>query len=166
MPDDTHEDIRRRLFEAAWEAPAFAPACRSARSRVLAARAALTIFGGGAAVVAAVVAIVLAGGGVPQASRTEKAVGGLFPTGPARIPGRRHHRAAAVFDRLPRRSMALRHHARRLAGGVRDGGRWPEPGVDHEHGWHGLRQLTHDPFEAIDPAWSPDGREDRVRRIR
>ena len=26
MPEDTHEDVRRRLFEAAWDAPAFAPA--------------------------------------------------------------------------------------------------------------------------------------------
>jgi WD40 repeat protein len=53
MPD-THEDIRRRLFDAAWETPAYAPAPERTLSRARR-RAATTIVGGTVAVILAVV---------------------------------------------------------------------------------------------------------------
>ena len=43
MPD-THEDIRRRLFDAAWDAPAYAPAAERTVARARR-RAGTTIIG-------------------------------------------------------------------------------------------------------------------------
>jgi WD40 repeat protein len=69
MPD-THEDIRRRLFDAAWETPVYAPAPE--RTVVRARRhAATTIFGGALAVV---IAVVVAAASFPVAPKERTAV--------------------------------------------------------------------------------------------
>ena len=60
MPD-THDDIRRRLFNAAWETPAYAPAPERTVSRARR-RAAATIGGG---VLAAILVIVVAASSLP-----------------------------------------------------------------------------------------------------
>ncbi len=53
MPD-THEDLRRRLFDAAWETPAYAPAAERTVTRARR-RAGTTIIGGSLVVILAVV---------------------------------------------------------------------------------------------------------------
>ena len=70
-----HEDVRPRLFEAAWDAPTFAPAPERTVDRARR-RAALTISGGVAVTVVAAVAIVLAAGSVPSADHERTAVEG------------------------------------------------------------------------------------------
>jgi dipeptidyl aminopeptidase/acylaminoacyl peptidase len=60
MPD-THEDIRRRLFDAAWEAPAYAPAVEKTIGRARR-RAAITI---GGAALAVILGIVVAASSFP-----------------------------------------------------------------------------------------------------
>jgi Tol biopolymer transport system component len=69
MPEDTHEDIRRRLFEAAWETPAFAPAPERTVARARH-RAGTTI---GGAVVAALITIVVAASTLPFEHRDRTA---------------------------------------------------------------------------------------------
>jgi Tol biopolymer transport system component len=155
MPEDTHEDIRRRLFEAAWEAPTFAPMPRRTIVRARR-RAAFTIFGGAAAVVAAVAAIILTVGGVPlaEADKTgrdvpdddpreylvdvdtgEQTVYGTLPSGAWLYDiSRDGSRVAFVAEAEGRNQVWIMN-------------------LDGSE----LRQLTHDPFEATDPAWSPDG---------
>ena len=155
MPEDTQDDIRRRLFDAAWDAPTFAPMPRRTIDRARR-RAAFTIFGGVAAVVAAIVAIILTVGGVPLAEADKT--------------GR------DVPDEDPREYLVDVATGRQTESGALPSGAWlydiSRDGsrvafVTETDGRNqvwimnmdgtGLEQLTHDPFEATDPAWSPDG---------
>jgi Tol biopolymer transport system component len=61
MPEDTFEDVRQRLFEAAWDAPAYPPAPERTVAR--ARRRAATTIGGAA--LAAILAIVVAAAALP-----------------------------------------------------------------------------------------------------
>lgn len=157
MPEDTHEDVRRRLFEAAWDTPTFAPAPERTIARARR-RAALTISGGVAVVVVAAVAIVLAAGGVPSVEQDRTAVEGSegdpreylidVTTG-----------AVVRFDRLPGGSWLydISPDDSRVTFVKETEGR-NQVWIMNMDGTE-LRQLTHDPFEATDPAWSPDGAE-------
>src|SRR5262245_48947373 len=68
MPEDTFEDIRERLFEAAWDAPAYPPAPERTVAR--ARRRAATTIGGAA--LAAILAILVAASVLPFDPRVEK----------------------------------------------------------------------------------------------
>jgi Tol biopolymer transport system component len=61
MPEDTFEDVRQRLFEVAWDAPAYPPAPERTVAR--ARRRAATTIGGAA--LAAILAIVVAAAALP-----------------------------------------------------------------------------------------------------
>ena len=155
MPD-THEDIRRRLFDAAWETPAYAPAPERTVTRARR-RAALTIGGGAILLAAVAVTIFTLGGGAPLADqhRTGEPVHGDDPR-ETLVDTTTGDRSA--FDALPPGAWLYDISPRRLSRSRsrrRQSGRtqvWIM-GMDGT----GLRQLTHDPFEAIDPTWSPDG---------
>ena len=68
MPEDTFEDVRQRLFEAAWDAPAYPPAPERTVARARR-RAAATI---GGAALAAILAIVVAASVLPADPRVQK----------------------------------------------------------------------------------------------
>src|SRR5262245_21426882 len=68
MPEDTFEDVRQRLFEAAWDAPAYPPAPERTVARARR-RAATTIAG---VALAVVLAIVVAGSLLPVAPRVRR----------------------------------------------------------------------------------------------
>jgi Tol biopolymer transport system component len=154
MPD-THEDIRRRLFDAAWETPAYAPAPERAVTRARR-RAALTVGGGAALLVGVAVTIfTLAGSARPiDQHRTGDDVRDDDPreslvditTGDL-----------SAFDALPSGAWLydVSGDGSRVAFVTKTDGR-NQVWIMNMDGT-GLRQLTHDPFEATDPAWSPDG---------
>ena len=155
MPEDTHEDVRQRLFEAAWEVPSFAPAPERTIVRARR-RVAVTISGGVAVAAIAAVLIVMAAGGVPSADHDRTAGEGSegdpreylidVSTGGSTtshtLPG-----GAWLYDISPDGS--------RIAFNRDTGGRSQVWIMDMDG--TGLRQLTDDPYEAIDPTWSPDG---------
>ena len=155
MPD-THEDIRRRLFDAAWETPVYAPAPERTVTRARR-RAALTIGGGAILLAAVAVTIFTLGDGAPLADqhRTGEPVHGDDPR-ETLVDTTTGDRSA--FDALPPGAWLydITPDGSRVAFSAEaEDGRtqvWIM-GMDGT----GLRQLTHDPFEAIDPSWSPDG---------
>lgn len=151
MPEDTFEDIRERLFEAAWEEPAYA----TNRERVVLRarrRAATTIAGG---ILAVVAAVVVAASTFPTGveERTARDTGGDrillvdLATGQARethlFPS-----DASFFEVAPNGGRVAF-----LRGGDR-----PQIWVAGTDGSN-LRRVTRDPYGAAWPAWSPDGRQ-------
>ena len=154
MPEDTHEDIRQRLFDAAWNVPAFTPAPQRTVVRARR-RATLTISGAVTAIVAAAVAIVLATSSVPLIKGDRTAID------PAGDPREYLVNVTAgettAFTGLPRGAWLfdISRDASRLAFEAETEGR-NQVWIVNMDGT-GLRQLTHDPYEATDPAWSPDG---------
>ena len=74
MPEDTFQDVRERLFEAAWDAPAYPPA--PDRTVARARRRAATTIGGAA--MAVVLAIVVAAAALPFEAKVPN-VGGAVP---------------------------------------------------------------------------------------
>ena len=154
MPD-IHEDIRRRLFDAAWETPAYAPVPERTVARARR-RAALTI-GGGAMLVVAVALAVFALAGSPrpiQQDRTGRDVHDADPN-ESRVDTTTGDRSE--FGALPAGAWLydVSPDGSRIAFTMVTSGRnqvWIM-GMDGT----GLRQLTHDPYEAVDPDWSPDG---------
>jgi dipeptidyl aminopeptidase/acylaminoacyl peptidase len=154
MPD-THEDIRRRLFDAAWETPAYAPAPERTVTRARR-RAALTIGGGAILLAAVAVTLFTLGGSAPLADRhrTGKDVHGDDPR-ETLVDTTTGDRSA--FDALPSGAWLydITRDGSRVAFVAEAEGR-NQVWVMNTDGT-GLRQLTHDPFEATDPAWSPDG---------
>jgi Tol biopolymer transport system component len=156
MPD-THEDIRRRLFDAAWETPAYAPMPERTVARARR-RAALTI-GGGAILLVAVAAAIFALAGSPrpiQQDRTARDVHGGDPR-EALIDVTTGDRSA--FEALPAGASLydISPDGSRMTFVKETNGRG-QVWIMNIDGTE-LRQLTHDPFEATDPAWSPDGAE-------
>lgn len=157
MPEDTHEDVRRQLFEAAWDAPAFAPAPERTVVRARR-RAAMTISGAIAGAAVVVTAVVLSAGGI-LGMNTDRSATDPREQDPREYlvnvtTGQRTEfhelpRGAWLFDVSPDGSlMAFTSDASgssQIWISGRDGS--------------GPRQLTHDPFEATDPSWSPDGTE-------
>jgi Tol biopolymer transport system component len=155
MPD-THEDIRRRLFDAAWEPPAYAPAPERTLVRARR-RAALTIFGGGAgALVVALVAIIIAAGSAPRFNDDQVGI-----DGPTQDPGEYLVDATTgertEFAELPRGAWLydISPDGSALAFVSDTSGRNQVWVMDMNGS--DLRRLTDDPYEATDPAWSPDG---------
>jgi Tol biopolymer transport system component len=156
MPD-THEDIRRRLFDAAWETPAFAPAPERTVTRARH-RAALTI-GGGAMLLVAVAVAIFTLAGSPRPIDQDRTGGDVHDADPREslvdtTTGDRSEfgalpAGASLYEISPNRS--------RVTFVKKKDGR-NQVWVMNMDGTD-LRQLTHDPFEAIDPAWSPDGAE-------
>lgn len=154
MPD-THEDISRRLFEAAWETPAYAPAPERTVTRARR-RAALTISGATGALLVALVAIILAAGRAPQINDDQVGIDGtaedpreylVDATTGERTEFRELPRGAWLYEISPDGS--------RVAFVTNTIGRnqvWVM-GVDGSD----LRQITDDPYEATDPDWSDDG---------
>jgi Tol biopolymer transport system component len=153
MPEDTHEDIRRRLFEAAWDEPAFAPAPERAVPRARR-RAGVTISGMAVALMTVAAAIVVSFGSAPLANREtgidvldddhreyivdvttgERTEYGSLPS------------SAWLYDISPDGSKMtfIADTSGRNQVWVMD-----MDGTD-------LRQLSDDPYEAIDPDWSHD----------
>ncbi len=155
MPEDTHEDVRRRLFEAAWDAPTFAPAPERTIARARR-RAAITISGGVAVAVVAAVAIVVAAGSVPSADHDRTAVEGSERDPREYVIDVATGEVTSVHT-LPRGSWLydISPDGSRIAFTTDTSGRSQVWIMDMDG--TELRQLTHDPFEAIDPTWSPDG---------
>jgi Tol biopolymer transport system component len=156
MPEDTHEDVRRRLFEAAWDAPTFAPARERTVARARR-RAAVTVSGAIAAAAVVAAAVVLTAGGFL----------GIDADRSATTPRDRDPREYLVnvttgqrteFHEFPRGAWLydLSPDGSRLAF-VADTTGLPQVWVMNMDG-SGLRQISHDVYEGIDPAWSPDGR--------
>jgi dipeptidyl aminopeptidase/acylaminoacyl peptidase len=154
MPD-THEDIRQRLFDAAWETPAFAPAAERTVARARR-RAAFTIGGGAILLAAVVVTIFTLGDGTPLADqhRTGEPVRSGDPRETLVDTTTGDHSA---FDVLPPGAWLydITRDGSRIAFSAEADGRNQVWIMDMDG--TGLRQLTRDPFEAIDPTWSPDG---------
>jgi WD40 repeat protein len=156
MPEDTHEDVRRRLFEAAWDVPAYAPAPERTVPR--ARRRAATTIGGG--VLAAVLAIVVAASSFPLDS------GETLGTQPTDVDDREFlvdistgetteisnvsaMKGAAGFDVSP--------DGRRIVFGKVSSGTWSLFVADLDGS--ASRPLTQGFLDVDDPAWSPNGRE-------
>jgi Tol biopolymer transport system component len=154
MPD-THEDIRRRLFDAAWETPAFAPAPERTVTRARR-RAALSVGGGAILLAAVAVTIFTLGGGAPLADkhRTAEDVHGDDPRETLVDTSTGEHSA---FDALPSGAWLYDFtRDRSRVAFVQEASGRNQVWIINMDGT-GLRQLTHDPLEATDPAWSPDG---------
>jgi Tol biopolymer transport system component len=153
MPD-THGDIRRRLFDAAWEVPAYAPAPERTVPRARR-RAALTISGGVAALSAAAVAIVLAIGSVPSVDGDRTAVDGSGEPREYLVDVTTGE--TMVFEDLPREAWMydISPDGSQIAFVADPSGR-NQVWIMNLDG-SGSRQVTHDRLEAVDPDWSPDG---------
>lgn len=154
MREDTHQDIRRRLFEAAWDTPTFAPAPERVVARARR-RAATTI--GGASLVA-ILAIVVAASSFPVDMPDRTA--GVIEGGDDReylvdiVSGK-----ATEITEIPAMERAW----------------WPDVSPDGERitfttdttgspqvyvanlDGSGMRQLTQGLRESSEPSWSPDG---------
>jgi Tol biopolymer transport system component len=155
MPEETHEDVRRRLFEAAWDAPTFAPAPERTIARARR-RAALTISGGVAAMLAAAVAIVLAAGSVPLVDRDRTAIDGSEGD-PREYLVNVTTGETTAFTELPRGAWLyeISPDGSQMTFVTDASGRNQVWMMDMDGS--DLRQLTDDPYEAIDPDWSPSG---------
>ena len=157
MPEDTHEDIRRRLFEAVWDASAFAPYGPRTVARARR-RAATTIVG---AAFAALAAIAVVSASIPFDSK-ERTAG--VPTSGEDLD--------FLVDLRTGESTEIRGLARVYAPDVHpDGERlvyasdvsgtlqiW----VSNLDGSRAER-LTDDPYGADVPVWSPTG--DRIAYV-
>jgi dipeptidyl aminopeptidase/acylaminoacyl peptidase len=156
MPEDTHEDVRRRLFEAAWEVPTFAPAPKRTVGRARR-RAAMTISGAIAGAAVAATAVILTTGGIlgMEGEKTAIAPSERDPreylvnvTTGQRTEFREMPRGAWLYDLSPDGSQLAF---------VADTTGSNQVWVMNMDG-SGLRQITDDAYEGIDPTWSPDGR--------
>jgi TolB protein len=151
MPD-THDDIRRRLFEAAWETPTYPPAPERTVSRARR-RAARTIGGG---LLAAVLAIVVAASAIPVDESGR--ITGVDPKDTERN---------FLVDVTTGNADEIRGLGDAWWADVSPDGRQilytnersgsPQLWTSHIDG-SDARQLTHVPGGAYDGAWSPDGR--------
>jgi dipeptidyl aminopeptidase/acylaminoacyl peptidase len=153
MPD-THEDIRRRLFDAAWETPAYAPAPQRTVSRARR-RAATTLVGGALAVILAVVV------GASSFDLGPKEITGIDPTGTdereflidissgrvTEISGRSIMEGASWISASP--------DGKQVAFTKEATGSW-QLFVANLDGSE-MRQLTEGLLETSEPAWSPSG---------
>jgi Tol biopolymer transport system component len=156
MPEDTHEDIRLRLFDAAWGAPAFAPAPERTVTRARR-RAAMTISGAVAAAAMVAAAVVLSAGGILGMDADRSA------TNPRHQDPREYLVNVTTGQRTEFRELPpgawlydLSPDGSQLAF-VADTTGSNQVWVMNIDGG-GLRQVTHDAYEATDPDWSPDGR--------
>jgi len=156
MPEDTHEDLRRKLFEAAWEVPAFAPVPERTVIRARR-RATVTISGAIAAAAVVTAAVVLSAGGILGMDTDRSA------TDPREKDPREYlvdvtTGERTVFHEMPRGAWLydVSLDGSRLAF-VADTTGSNQVWVMNFDG-SGLRQITHDAYEGTDPAWSPDGR--------
>jgi dipeptidyl aminopeptidase/acylaminoacyl peptidase len=154
MPD-IHEDIRRRLFDAAWETPAYAPVPERTVARARR-RAALTI-GGGAMLLAAVALAIFALAGSPRPIHRDRTARDVHDADPHESLVDTTTGDRSEFRALPEGAWLydISPDGSRIAFTTDTSGRsqvWIV-GLDGT----GLRQLTHDRYEAIDPEWSPDG---------
>jgi Tol biopolymer transport system component len=158
MPEDTHEDIRRRLFEAAWAAPTFSPAPRRTVARARR-RAAATVGGATVAVLASIVGIAIVAGSL-QATPTDRTGNPAMPLDEREFLVDVATGTRTELEGLPAGAYLydVSPDGSRVAFVMRDPeGRfqvWEMPLDGGEP-----RQLTHDPYEASNPAWSPDGRK-------
>jgi Tol biopolymer transport system component len=155
MPD-THEDIRRRLFDAAWETPAFAPATERTVAR--ARRRATTTIGAGA--LAVVAAIVIAAASLPLGP-TERTAGFDRDEDPpeflvdvstgetTRLSPIRGFDDAAGFDVSPTSS-------RMVFASDTEGA--PALYLANLYG-SGVERLTRGFLDMAEPSWSPDGKQ-------
>ena len=157
MPEDTHGDVRRRLFEAAWDAPAFAPAPERTVIRARR-RAAMTISGAIATVALVAAAVVFSVGG------TLGMDGDRSAANPKEQDPREYLVNVATgqrteFHTLPRGAWLydLSPDGSEMAFTADTTGSNQVWVINMDGG--GLRQVTHDPYEGSDPAWSPDGRK-------
>jgi Tol biopolymer transport system component len=153
MPEDTNEDIRERLFEAAWEEPAYAPNRERTVARARR-RVAATIVGGVLAAVAATLVVVSA---LPNL--TEERTG----TFPAPIDDREF--VVDVDTGAVRELHSIQDDAwvfelspsgDRIAFESSVDGT-PQIWVADPDGSH-AEPVTAEPHQATDPDWSPDGR--------
>jgi Tol biopolymer transport system component len=154
MPD-IHEDIRRRLFDAAWETPAYAPVPERTVARARR-RAALTI-GGGAMLVVAVAVAIFALAGSPRPIQRDRTARDVHDADPHESLVDTTTGDRSEFGELPAGAWLydVSPDGSRIAFTMQTSGRkqvWIM-GMDGA----GLRQLTHDRYEAVDPAWAPDG---------
>jgi len=156
MPEDTHEDVRRRLFEAAWNVPAYAPS--PGRTVLRARRRAATTIGGG--LLAAALAIVVAASSLPI--ETAERTGGfvreeedrefLVDVGSGE---------ATEITKIPVMKRAwwldVSPDGTQLAFTTDSTGS-PQVWISDLDGT-GLRQLTRGFPDVAEPVWSPDGDE-------
>jgi Tol biopolymer transport system component len=156
MPEDTHEDVRRRLFDAAWEVSTFAPAPERTVTRARR-RAAMTISGAVAAAAMVAAAVVLSAGGILGMDADRSA------TNPRHQDPREYLVNVTTGQRTEFRELPpgawlyeFSPDGSQLAF-VADTTGSNQVWVMNIDGG-GLRQVTHDDYEATDPDWSPDGR--------
>ena len=152
MPD-THEDIRRRLFEAAWETPTYAPAAERTILRARR-RAGVTISGMAVALMTVAAAMVVSFGSVPLANR-ETGIDVLDEDPREYIvdvtTGER-----TEFGNLPSSAWLydISPDGSKMTFVADTSGRSQVWVMDMDG--TDLRQLSDDPYEAIDPDWSHD----------
>jgi Tol biopolymer transport system component len=152
MPD-THEDIRRRLFEAAWETPTYAPAAERTILRARR-RAGVTISGMAVALMTVAAAMVVSFGSAPLANR-ETGIDVLDEDPREYIvdvtTGER-----TEFGNLPSSAWLydISPDGSKMTFVADTSGRSQVWVMDMDG--TDLRQLSDDPYEAIDPDWSHD----------
>jgi Tol biopolymer transport system component len=153
MPEDTFEDIRRRLFDAAWELPPFAP--EAPRTVARARRRTAATLAAAAIAAFATIAVVTATFPIVRSERTGRTTGQIedheflvdLETG-RRTELKGFPASATDLARSP--------DGDRLAF-VSDVDGRTQIWVSELDGSN-ARPVTEDPLEAREPSWSPDGR--------